>query len=348
MRNSLRVLLIRAVAQSLKAWAEAVLAEAGEPAAPRAPVSPRAAATPMEAVPPPEPPEPVEEETSEGPPAQWLRDVQALHGGPPADWLKHARRSAAPMRAHVEQRPVTPAPPPQPVVEVPSEESREMEVALAEPALLPAPWRKPLRGEWLRPPRGSSGGERQAEQPVVSRPEPASPPDAAPLEPLVAQPPLSSEPRRRAPQPARPVASAEPRVEAPAPALPREEPAPTSRPEPVALSAEPPSPPPARRRAPAQLVEALAPLPSRPPTPVENVLAPPPASQVFAPRAEETPTPAWPSLPEEHEPPEPSSVQDRWPWPVLPEPPSTEAADGAVLLLYWERLSRLDREQRGE
>ncbi|MBN1206804.1 MAG: hypothetical protein JXB05_18115 [Myxococcaceae bacterium] len=36
------------------------------------------------------------------------------------------------------------------------------------------------------------------------------------------------------------------------------------------------------------------------------------------------------------------------PWPELPEPPSTESAEGAALLLQWERLGRLDREQRGE
>lgn len=41
-------------------------------------------------------------------------------------------------------------------------------------------------------------------------------------------------------------------------------------------------------------------------------------------------------------------AQELWPWPELPEPSSPESPDGAVLLLYWERLNRLDREQRGE
>jgi len=45
---------------------------------------------------------------------------------------------------------------------------------------------------------------------------------------------------------------------------------------------------------------------------------------------------------------EPSKAQDLWPWPELPEPSSPDSPDGAVLLLYWERLNRLDREQRGE
>jgi hypothetical protein len=38
----------------------------------------------------------------------------------------------------------------------------------------------------------------------------------------------------------------------------------------------------------------------------------------------------------------------RLPWPELLEPPPTESAEGASLLLQWERLNRLDREQRGE
>ncbi len=37
-----------------------------------------------------------------------------------------------------------------------------------------------------------------------------------------------------------------------------------------------------------------------------------------------------------------------YPWPELPEPPSPEPADEAVLLHQWERLLRLEREQRGE
>jgi len=345
MRNSLRVLLMRAVAQSLKTWAEAVLLEAGEPGPPEAPVPPRAAAPRREVPAAPVPREPAREETADGPPAQWLRDVQALRGGPPADWLKHARRSAG---APVE-RPVVPEPSPLPVVEAPSEESREVEVERAEPSLLPAEWKEsaprpqPLRGEWPRLPRGPAGRERLEEQPVVPRSEPPSPPAAAPLEPrapLVTRPPHSSE-LRGEPPPARSVASAEPRVEAAAPALRREEPAPTPVSESVAPSAESLPSLPARRSAPAQLVEALAPLPSRPYAPVGNVMAPP-ASQALASRQEEPPSPAWPALPE------PSSVQDHWPWPVLPEPPSTEAADSALLLLYWERLNRLDREQRGE
>jgi len=113
-------------------------------------------------------------------------------------------------------------------------------------------------------------------------------------------------------------------------------------PEPRALSAGPLPPPRAPRSEPTYLLEALAPLPSRPLVPVANVVAPAPSSQALAPRSEEVPSPAWPSLPES------SRSQDRWPWPELPEPPVSESPEGAALLLHWERLLRLDREQRGE
>jgi hypothetical protein len=86
----------------------------------------------------------------------------------------------------------------------------------------------------------------------------------------------------------------------------------------------------------------MAPFPSRPLAPVGNAVVPVPPSQARAAVSQEVPPPAWPSTPE------PSKGQERWPWPELPESSSSEATDGAVLLLYWERLNRLDREQRGE
>ncbi|WP_407737690.1 hypothetical protein [Hyalangium sp.] len=65
----------------------------------------------------------------------------------------------------------------------------------------------------------------------------------------------------------------------------------------------------------------------------------------------------WPELPEESGPgPKPSlngsfeasEAQPSRPWPELPQAPVTESPEASSLLLQWERLSRLDREQRGE
>lgn len=360
MPNSLRDVLVRVVAQRLKAWAEAVLAEAetgagSEPA--RAPVAPQGAAARVEAPPRAAPPEPVEHEDSEGPPAQWLRDVEALRGGPPADWLRHARRSAAPPRDRVERRnavrPASAVVEPASTSTPASSEAREMEVLRAEPALLPEDWQESVpqppapRGEWLTPPRGPSGRERAGQQPAPSRVEPPEPsvvPPAEAVEPSVARPAPSPEPWVE-PRPARPSVAAEPRVEAPVRALRSEEPAPPRAPEPVAPRDAPLPPVPFRRSEPAPLVETLAPLPARPSMPEGNILAPAPAA------------PARSSLFEDEAPsrrlgpsasPEPSTSQDRWPWPELPEHSTSDTADGAVLLLYWERLNRLDREQRGE
>ncbi|HLL00858.1 MAG TPA: hypothetical protein VK539_09745 [Myxococcaceae bacterium] len=358
MPNGLRDVLVRVVAQRLKAWAEAVLAEAetgaeSEPA--RAPVAPRGAAARVEAPPRADPPEPVENEDSEGPPAQWLRDVEALRGGPPADWLRHARRSAAPPRDWVERRnAVRPA---SAVVEpdstTASDEAREAEVRRAEPALLPEDWQESaarppaLRGEWLTPPRGSSGRERAGQQPVPSRVEPPGPSVVSPAEavdPSVARPAPSPEPWVE-PRPARPSVAAAPRVEAPVGARRSEEQAPPRAPEPVAPGDAPLPPAPFRRSEPSPPVAALAPLPARPSAPEGNVLPPAPAAPARVSGFEEE---ASSKRPGPSASPELFTPQDRWPWPELPEHSTSDAADGAVLLLYWERLNRLDREQRGE
>jgi hypothetical protein len=354
MPTGLRDVLVRMVAQRLKAWAEAVLAETesgaeSEPA--RAPVAPRVAAARVEAPPRAAAPEPVAQEDSEGPPAQWLRDVQALRREPPADWLEYARRSAAPPRDWVERRnamapaPAVVEPPSAPASASASENSREAEVSRAEPSLMPEDWKESaqrppaLRGEWLPPPRGPSGRERTRQQPVGSGEEPPAPSVAAPAEasvPSVAVPPPASEPwvePRVEFRPAQPSTAAEPWVEAPVHALRREEPAPAPVAGPVALREEPVPSSPFRRGEPSPLVEELAPLPAWPAAPRENALAPAPAVQALASPFEEE---------------APSTSPGRWPWPELPEPSTSDAADGAVLLLYWERLNRLDREQRGE
>jgi len=45
---------------------------------------------------------------------------------------------------------------------------------------------------------------------------------------------------------------------------------------------------------------------------------------------------------------EPPEARRAGPWPELPEPPPAESAEALAALRQWERLSRLDREQRGE
>jgi len=68
-------------------------------------------------------------------------------------------------------------------------------------------------------------------------------------------------------------------------------------------------------------------------------------------------TRSWPALAEAAEPkrvtppgadPEPFEAHRSGPWPELPEPPPAESPEAVALLRQWERLSRLDREQRGE
>jgi hypothetical protein len=46
----------------------------------------------------------------------------------------------------------------------------------------------------------------------------------------------------------------------------------------------------------------------------------------------------------------PERPEIRWsgPWPELPEPSPAESAEAGAVLRQWERLSQLDREQRGE
>jgi hypothetical protein len=46
--------------------------------------------------------------------------------------------------------------------------------------------------------------------------------------------------------------------------------------------------------------------------------------------------------------PMPAEARRSGPWPDLPEPPPAESAEAGALLRQWERLGRLDREQRGE
>lgn len=46
--------------------------------------------------------------------------------------------------------------------------------------------------------------------------------------------------------------------------------------------------------------------------------------------------------------PEPFEEPQACPWPELPEPPCSDSTEAQAALRHWERLSRLDREQRGE
>lgn len=66
---------------------------------------------------------------------------------------------------------------------------------------------------------------------------------------------------------------------------------------------------------------------------------------------------SWPPLANEAEPkstsvspvaPEPLEEHRGGPWPELPEPPPADSTEAQAALRQWERLSWLDREQRGE
>jgi hypothetical protein len=66
---------------------------------------------------------------------------------------------------------------------------------------------------------------------------------------------------------------------------------------------------------------------------------------------------SWPDLAEKEEqqpaqppatPPERPGIRWSAPWPELPEALPADPAEAGALLRQWERLSRLDREQRGE
>jgi hypothetical protein len=210
---------------------------------------------------------------------------------------------------------------------------------------------------------GQPAAAREEEAPAP-RPEQAVAALVAPVDPRersAAAHPQREEPMQRgerAPVPDRGVASFPPRHEAEAPALPALAPHGASAPRDgrgraplelhsrrqVARSVAPVMPREALAAAPPWRDEPVAEREAGPGSPLQASLPAPPRLS--------WPEPVEGSMPAAWTPPMDSSMPAGslrgGPWPELPAPPPLEPAEGAALLLQWERLSRLDREQRGE
>ncbi len=353
------------MARRLKAWVEAVLAEpSGAQPALRLELPPRGEAAPS------------------GAPVGWVREVQGLKSGPPADWAEFVRRNARNVPAHPPSRgsaprtaPVEP-PSPQPSLsatrEVRSEEEAATVVPLFPrrespegPPVLPAGPALPRAPSFMSEFREVPRMRHQAETsgaPAVETPG-TSAPRAVPA-------PVFQELRAERPL-ERAVPHFEPRDASPA-ALPRRE-VPDQAPNPG-----PYIPSPARDHTP-MVARILAPIAPRSWPSEERFAAaavPREKSSVAYPWNEEPAVwrqPAseqeppedlstliersWPGLTEKEEQQQaqptsaaPERPEIRWsgPWPDLPEADPPESAEAGALLRQWERLSRLDREQRGE
>ena len=355
--------LARAMVRRLRAWAEAVLAEpAGTGPALRLEVPPQEEASPS------------------GTPAGWLKDVQGLKASPPADWVEFVRRNArnAPVRManRVSAPRLAPAEPPAPQPALPAAcEVRTAEVA---PTVVPQPPRRessegtsfipgtPVSPKgWLSEPQA---GPRAGQRAGTPRPPASATPGAS--TPRVSLPPVFQELPVERPR-ARPVPRFEPREASPTGPSRSEVLGQLLRPGPQA------QPPDSRADAYARI---LTPILSRPRhSEVRSAVKARPREQPSAAlpfwseepaverRADSGQGPqedlaalierSWPDLAEKEEqqqaqPPTtlPERSEIRWsaPWPDLPEAPSADPAEAGALLRQWERLSRLDREQRGE
>jgi hypothetical protein len=320
--------LLRALARWIKAWAESILAQAPEPEE-------------QPPAPPPAPREVARARPPSEPPPQWVRDVQSLQAGPPADWVERVRRGAPQLLSPSERAPSRRhAAPPSPPIAAPAVGKHE--APRVEPPLVEEPR-----------PRVRSGGEdargeaeeRPSRPSGPSAPEPVRQPyrlaqtgrlESRTLEQtrIIAPPTKSTlaQPESGHAGSARPPAtSLEPRegastawAEAVVPSVSRQPapsaPAPTRGPDPVERRewhADSSSPPSGREPAPGNAPSAQPSLP-------------------------------WPPLPKESLLEAGSELPSRGPWTELPDAPPTEPSEGAALLLQWERLERLDREQRGE
>ncbi|MDY7227264.1 hypothetical protein [Hyalangium rubrum] len=351
--KGLRAALLRAVAKRMKAWAEAVLSEPVEPETPRAEVSPREEEAPRaEEALPEAPSAPREPRPSHGPPSHWLRDVQALRAGPPAEWVEQVRQSAPHLLSSVE-KPVSP-PPAVPVFKFPPPARRTAEQVPSAP-----------RNVATSTPR-----TRTPESPGVAAQPPTreariEPPRVASSAPSVPRSPSSGRERREA----QPRASM---AEAPVVSAATQVSAPPSMPTPNRLRSEPGLAPRATRETASESpvreeelgpVSLLGPIltsmpiaePARSLGRAEHATGPNTVLQVpRAPARAEAPgdAPKAPPLPAPGPSPRASSPpSEEWVvcyWPELPEPSSPDPEDAAALLQQWERLDRLDREQRGE
>jgi hypothetical protein len=338
------------MARRLKAWAEAVFSEPSE----AKPVS--------------------------SPPTGWLKAMQGLKSGPPADWVEFVRRNARNGPVRMANRisapqPAASAEPPPPQLSPLATRGVRAEEKAALPET-PAPPKGPsFMGEILAVPRAEqrveTSGASAIETPraVVPRRAPA---------------PTFQEFRVERPM-ERPMHRFEPR-EASSPVPPRREvpeqvPSPGQQVHPPTSRAEAHGPPePERTRADGSPVaRILAPLTSSPQhTEARSAAAAMPRERIpvaypwgeepaverpIAPEQEpqeDLPTlieRSWPDLLEKEErqvarPPSepPARPEIRWtgPWPELPEVLPAESAEAEAVLRQWERLTRLDREQRGE
>lgn len=347
-RRRWRDRLMRAVARRLKAWAEAVFTE---------PSGARPASSP---------------------PTGWLKDMQRLKSGPPADWVEFVQRNARNGPARMANRVSAPRPaasaePPPPQLSPLAPRRVRGEAALPG---TPAPPKGPsFMGEIPAVPRAEqrveTSGASAIETPraVVPRRAPAPTFQEFRVERPMERPMHLFEPREAAsPVPTRRE-------------VPEQVPSPGQQVHPPASRADAHGPSaPERTRADGSLVaRILAPFTSRPqhtearsaaaavPRERSPVAYPwgeePAVERLIAPEQEpqeDLPTlieRSWPDLLEKEErqvtrPPRetPARPEILWtgPWPDLPEVLPAESAEAEALLRQWERLTRLDREQRGE
>jgi hypothetical protein len=367
--------LARTLARRVKAWADAVLSKPAESLP-----APQEEETPPNAGPPTGWLKEAQGLRA-GPPADWMEFVRRHGASGPRRMANGAvaPRAASPEPPVLHPSPSTqraarmgegaPAPVPLPPTRERSEGTREASWASSPPQ------GSPSVSELPPPPRVA----RQAEAPGAPALE-----QPGTSTPLVAPAPVFQPPRAEhlvdrpvpRPQPREDSSAVPPRSEGPAPVL-----RPASEPRPPAPRFEPRAP------AEPEGTRASVPLEERTLTPTpprlwrsENRLTasaePHERPAVAYPWGEEPGTerraaPAqepqedlqalitrsWPALAEAAEPkratppradPEPFEAHRSGPWPELPEPPPAESPEAVALLRQWERLSRLDREQRGE
>lgn len=349
-----------------------------EAAPPSEPVSSQEAAPPSEA---PPSPEPFAEGAPSGPPAHWLRDVGALQRGPPADWVERVRKGAPHLLERMGLRYRLGQIPPElaaslvaverpereselPPGEAPSEapsplpEPLEAGARRAEPRPF-APIESPLQARRELAPAPVQRAPRVAPRPERTVGAPVSRALAPPVsEPLPGEAGEASAPARvppEAPHPEAPPREPEaPRVTRPrAPAVERAPLPPVER----AASMQPPRSPVTRAPEP----EPPAPEVAAPARGAVLAPAPPLEAESLAYRAAQASSrePTFRPQPAGRARTEVLRVDVPVPvlaprearvapvWPELPEAQGAESVDGSAVLREWERMRRLEREQRG-
>lgn len=312
--------LLRVLARWVKGWAESVLEEEA-PRVPRPPASP-----------------PVSGNGT--PPAHWLQLVQSARRGPPADWVERVRKGAPHLLERLEAAP-SPAPPPRgpvalprapvPAVVRPQARSPEPVLPAREPLPVspPSPRVERVPRVHLRP--ESSRGAMPA--PRESGPVPATP---SPEETTPRAVPRAPRPRAVPLRPAIPTPSPTAEVRPPPAQAPRQD------------TAVPAPSPPARPRA---VSPGTPPVESRPRAAVFSPVLPPrslapPAAEPAAPPRDAVSRPAPSALPPVRDMETPADMRPAWP--EVLEAPANESTDTLAALRDWERLKRLEREQRGD